>query len=239
MASFAARARRSPLRAVDGDVPRGFDAVVDALRGGGSVTAAVEEIGSRAAREGSSLDDVLIDLEATYLAAHDLPVEPPFDVVRALAVSWADASLRYLHAVSCEDPLTGLASLTHVRTRIIEIYREVARRGVLGSPGGALLVVEIDWRDNHTSHLDRMLRLIDITEILRNVFAGDETIGQLNGSRVVAVVRRDDQMGALVAGLMGLIQPWQDKTGLTARLWIEGLPSTPESAEVLLDELAR
>ena len=84
-----------------------------------------------------------------------------------------------------------------------------------------------------------MLRLIDITEILRTVFAGDETIGQLNGSRVVAVVRRDEQMGALVAGLMGLIQPWQDATGLTARLWIEGLPSTPESAEVLLDELAR
>ena len=155
------------LRVPDGVVPRGFDAVVDALRGGGSVTAAVQEIGSRAAREGSSLDDVLIDLEATYLAVHDLPVEPPFDVVRALAVSWADASLRYLHAVSCEDPLTGLASLAHVRTRIIEIYREAARRGALGSPGGALLVVEIDWRDSHASHLDRMLRLIDMTEILR------------------------------------------------------------------------
>jgi hypothetical protein len=239
MAPFAARSRRSALPETDGVVPRGFDAVVDALRGSGSVIAAVQEIGTRAAREGSSLDDVLIDLEATYLASHDLPVEPPFDVVRALAVSWADASLRYLHAVSCEDPLTGLASLAHVRTRIIEIYREAARRGALGSPGGALLVVELDWRDTHASHLDRMLRLIDITEILRSVFAGDETIGQLTGSRVVAVVRRDEQMGAYVAGLMGLIQPWQERTGLTARLWLEGLPSSPESAEVLLDELAR
>ena len=91
----------------------------------------------------------------------------------------------------------------------------------------------------HASHLDRMLRLIDITEILRSVFAGDETIGQLNGSRVVAVVRRDEQMGAhgrrsdgadpALAGPDRPHRPALDR----------GPPGTPESAEVLLDELAQ
>ena len=49
-------------------------------------------------------------------------------------MAWSDATLEYLHDLSCEDPLTGLASLAHVRTRLDEIYREAELTDVLGAP---------------------------------------------------------------------------------------------------------
>ena len=49
---------------------------------------------------------------------------PDFEAAEALSVAWSEATLEYLHDLSCEDPLTGLASLAHVRTRLDEIYRE-------------------------------------------------------------------------------------------------------------------
>ena len=38
-------------------------------------------------------------------------------------MAWSEATLGYLHQLSCEDPLTGLASLAHVRSRLSELYR--------------------------------------------------------------------------------------------------------------------
>ena len=56
---------------------------------------------------------------------------PAFEAAEALSVAWSDATLEYLHDLSCEDPLTGLASLAHVRTRLDEIYREAELTDVL------------------------------------------------------------------------------------------------------------
>jgi hypothetical protein len=239
MSPFAARARRASAPSRRDLVPPGFEALYDALESGGAGTEAVAEIGRRAAREGASLDDMLTGLALTYQCFGGVLDEPPFEVVRALAAAWADTSLRYLHTVSCEDPLTGLASLAHVRTRMLEIYREGARCGVQGPPDYALLIVEVQWNTSESSPFDRLLRFIDIAEILRTVYSGDETVGQLSSSRAVALVRRDDQVGHFVSGLLGLLQGWQDRTGIATRLWIEGLPASADSAGVLLDELAR
>jgi hypothetical protein len=239
MSPFAARARRASTASRRELVPPGFEALHDALETGATATEAVAEIGRRAAREGASLDDMLAGLALTYQAFGGLLEEPPFEVVRSLSAAWADTSLRYLHAVSCEDPLTGLSSLAHVRTRILEIYRESSRSGVQGSPEYALLVVELQWNGYESSPFDRLLHFLDVAEILRTVYAGDETIGQLSSSRVVALVRRDDRIGHSVSGLLGLLQSWRDRTDIASRLWIEGLPASADSAGVLLDELAR
>lgn len=239
MSPFAARARRVNAVSRRDLVPAGFEGLFDALESDGAAAEAVAEIGRRAAREGASLDDLLTGLALTYEAFGGVFEEPPFEVARALSSAWADTSLRYLHAVSCEDPLTGLASLAHVRTRILEIYREADRTGVVGSPDYALLVVELQWGDREVAPFDRLLRLIDISELLRSVYGGDETIGQLTGCRAVALVRRDAYIGDSVSGLLGLLQSWRERTQIPARLWIEGLPESADSAEVLLDELAR
>ncbi|MEJ7706930.1 MAG: hypothetical protein WKF82_06360 [Nocardioidaceae bacterium] len=221
-------------------VPSGFEALLDALGGSGDLMAVMQEIGRRTALEGAALDDVLDDLARAYRCAGGMFHEPPFEVVKELATAWADASLRYLHAVSCEDPLTGLATLAHVRTRVGDIYREASRTGTVGATDFAFLVVELNFADGPSSPLDRVLRMVDLSELIRKVYTGEEAIGQLSASRAVVVIRRDERLGEAVGSLLGLLHDWHHKQGgLSARLWIEGLPGAAASAEVLLDELAR
>lgn len=239
MALFPARVRK-PATSESVSVPAGCEAVADALDGSGDLRVAVQELGRSAALEGAALDDVLDDLAATFRCKRELWDEPPFEIVRTLATAWADAALRYLHAVSCEDPLTGLASPAHVRTRISEIYREASREGVIGPPNFAFLVVDLNFEGSSVSPLDRVLSMVDLSDLIRKVYAGAEPIGQLSASRAVVVIRRDERVGDAVGVLLGLLHDWHHhRGGLPARLWIEGLPAAAGSAEALLDELAR
>lgn len=238
MAIFSTRSERQARRGGQPPLPVAFEALAEALDSGSEVDAVLDEIGVHAAREGTALDDLLDDLASTY-QSRALPASPPFDVVRRLATAWADASLNYLHAVSCEDPITGLSSLAHVRSRISGMYRDAANRGQLNGPVQALLLVEIDWSWPAPSRFDKVMRMIDVAELVRAVYPGDETIAQLNGSRVVAIVGRGDQLGDSLNVLRGLLSDWEERSGLLTRLWIEGLPASIASAESLLDELAR
>ncbi len=217
-------------------VPPGFEPLADALRYNGAVIAAAQEIGRLSAGDGASLDDVLTDVAMTYQSVAGAG-EPAFEVVRAVSTAWADASLRFLHAVSCEDPLTGLASLAHLRSKILEAYREQARRGDT-TTSHALVVVDID-PSSAVSHFDKMLRLVAVADSMRRVYAGEESIGRLTTTRAAAVVRRDERLGSSVTALTELLQSWQDEGGVATKVWIEGLPNSPESADVVLDELAR
>jgi len=218
-------------------VPSGFEPLADALRYNGAVIAAAQEIGRISAGDGASLDDVLTDVALTYQSVSGAG-DPEFEVVRAVSTSWADASLRYLHAVSCEDPLTGLASLAHLRSKILETYREQTRLGE-ATATHALVVVELDAGWAPTSHFDRVLRLVDVAEFLRQVYTGDETIGRLAAGRACAVVRRDERLGSSVTALRGLLQDWHAEGGVATKVWIEGLPNGADSADVVLDEMAR
>jgi hypothetical protein len=238
MSPFTARPRRTAPQSRRDLVPAGYEPLFDALEDAAPLLGVVEELGRSAAAEGTALDDVLAGVAATYRASGDIVTEPPFEVVRALAGAWADSSLRFLHSVSCEDPLTGLASLAHVRTRMSEVYRESSRHGSVPTATHALLVVQLHWPDAVTT-FDRLLRLIDVAEILRSVYTGDEVVGQLTGSRVVALVRRDNTIGNSVSSLLGLLQDWEQRTGVVTRLWIEGLPASQLAGEALLDVLAR
>lgn len=237
MVLFDLRPKKTSSRFSAPTVPAGFEPLADALRYNGAAIAAAQEIGRQAAGDGSCLDDVLTDVALTYQAVPGVG-EPAFEVVRAISTAWADASLRFLHAVSCEDPLTGLASLAHLRSKIMETYREQARSGE-PAPTHALVVVEIDASWSPASHFDKLLRLVDVAECLRRVYTGDEAIGRLTASRAAAVVRRDDRLGPSLAALRGLLQDWQAEGGAATRVWIEGLPAQPDSADLLLDELAR
>ena len=92
------------------------------------------------ARDGAALGEALAGLRATYAA-------------RARGASrrstprrcrWPGARRPGVPPqLSCEDPLTGLASLAHLRTRLAEIYRgaELTTSAIAGSH--ALVVVEL------------------------------------------------------------------------------------------------
>jgi hypothetical protein len=240
MAIFASVGRRG-TRNGSGSRPLqpGFEALADALAFDGSAVAAAAEIGHASAASGASLDELLGEVAECCLTVG--VTEPPFAVVRAAAVAWSEASLRYLHGQSCDDPLTGLASLSHLRSRLAELYRQASFTGRSITDTHAFVIVES--RPPHETgegRVDRALWMAEVSECLRSVYAGGETLGRLTDVRAAALVERTDQLGESITVLRSLLLDWRvDEVAPRPRVWIEGLPASQDSAIALLDELAR
>lgn len=218
-------------------LPRRFEAVGEALASGSDPAPACHVVGRDAARDGAALGEALSGLRATFKLV--VGTQPSFAAAEALATAWSEATLEYLNQLSCEDPLTGLASLAHVRTRVEEIYRDADRSGEPARGTHALVVVEMRAAvAADVAGLARALVLVRVTEAVRTVFTGGETVGRLGEHRAVAVVRRRDDLGRSVALLRALLGSL-DLERVTVRVWIEGLPSLADSAGRLLDDLAR
>ncbi len=220
-------------------LPLRFEAVGEALARRGDVSAACHVVGRDVARDGASLGEALSGLRTTYRLVRGQ--DPDFVAAESLSVAWSEATLEYLHDLSCEDPLTGLTSLAHLRTRIAEIYRdaELSDRAVKLSHALVVVEVRIHARALMEEHqFTRALRLVQVAEAMRAVFSGGETIGRLGLNRAVAVVPRAVDLGTSVTSLREFLGDL-DLGAADVRVWIEGLPSTPDSATRLLDELAR
>lgn len=220
-------------------LPRRFEAVGEALMSERGTIAACTVVGGDVARDGAALGEALDGLRATYRLVKE--AAPDFEAAQALSVAWAEATLEYLHQLSCEDPLTGLASLAHVRTRLSELYRDAERSGRSVQTSHALVIIEMAFVGplNPAEHpFTRALNLVRLCESTRAVFSGGETIGRLGLDTAVVVVRRENDLGTSVA----LLRKWlagPDLDSRHTRVWIEGLPATADSATCLLDELAR
>jgi hypothetical protein len=247
---FALRARRptsgpgtggsggSP--APDGQVglPRRFEAVAEALVSGSDPSAACTQVGRDLALDGSSVEESMTGLRRAWWSVRGC--DPSYDATSALLVGWSEAALSYFHALSCEDPMTGLATRGHVRSRLGELYRQHGSADV--HAGWALVVCEMvddspavgEVEPGH--RLARSLRLSRVGEAARTVFAGGETVGRLAPHRVVVVASREDRLGTRVRLLRSLVAGLADDP---PRVWIEGLPGTDLAAAQLLDELAR
>jgi hypothetical protein len=240
MALFDVWTRRGATQACPDTTPAGFLAMAEKMAERRDTPESLHDMGRDAGRSaaenGATLETVLDDLAATCRTAGGM-AEPPFALVRAVAEGWSDAQTGYLHSLSCEDPLTRLATLHHVRTRLGDAYRAAAREG--GGPQVALVVVDVIDREAAMSRLDRTMRMVHVSEMLRTVYSGDETIGQVSGGRAVALVPRDDQLARSVKGLRDLLAGWALRGGPTTRVWIEGLPGSLGAAVKVLDELAR
>lgn len=223
-------------------LPHRFEALGEALTSGTAVLDACSVAGQDLARDGASVEETLEGLRATCLVVTG--AEPAFNVVSALVAAWSETTLGYLHQLSCDDPLTGLASQAHLRSRLSELYR-------LASPydpvsGHALVLCAMPCGDDPSEepgdHFTRAMRLARAGELARTAFARDETIARLGTRRVAVLARRDERLGRRVAVLRTLmdgLEPGDGSTGRPARVWIEGLPSSDRIAGALLDELAR
>ena len=219
-------------------LPMRFEAVGEALVSDADVVAACAVVGRDVARDGAHLGEALSGLRTTYHLVRRTP--PEFEATEAMSVAWSEATLEYLHALSCEDPLTGLASLAHVRTRLDEIFREAELTDVPVSRSHALVVVELRLRGPQAPghQFTRALRLVQVTEAMRAVYSGGQTLGRLGLNRAVALVPRTVDLGTSVASLREFIDDLE-LGGTDVRIWIEGLPAASDSATRLLDELAR
>jgi GGDEF domain-containing protein len=223
---------------VRANLPRRFEAVGEALASGSGSLDACEVAGRKLSQDGASLDEVLGGLLSTTRAVTG--GDPTYADIRAIAVAWSESTLAYLHQLSCEDPLTGLASLGHVRSRLSELYRGQFRGDTRLQDTHALVVADLPHdRPGHEQgdgdSFSRAMRLVRLSEAARTVFSGAESIGRMGTNRIVVVVDRDAQLGRRVA----IMRKMLSMVGYPTRVWIEGLPGTDAGAANLLDELAR
>lgn len=250
MRLFEVRTRRNPFssgRAAHSVIPTAFEAVAEALqRGTGSVDACLV-VGRQLADDGMSLEEALRGLRATSQAIRGL--DPAYLDVEALCLAWSESTLGYLHQLSCEDPLTGLASLAHLRSRLSELYRgELRTSGPKTSDGlrsprvqdsYALIVLDLPASSAAMEDgVTRALQLAQLGTAARTVFPGSEITGRLGLRRIGVLVRRDAGLGRRVALLRTLATDVQ-LSGQPTRVWIEGLPECDAGAAQLLDELSR
>lgn len=215
-------------------LPQGFEAVGEALASGADGGDACAVAGQALARDGGSMQEALDALRTTWQVV--LGTDPSFESVGALLMAWNETTLGYLHQLSCEDPLTGLASQAHLRTRLAELYRGP------GTTEHALVLCTLptgdDPSDEPDDHFTRAMRLTRMGEMARTVFAGNETIARLSTRSVAVLVPRDERLGRRVRVLRTLLTRLETDAP-PARVWIEGLPGSDAGAAMLLDELAR
>ena len=221
-----------------GHYPARFEAVGEALVAGSRVHAACAVVGRELARDGVDLSEALDGLRSTFAQA--LGREPDFASTEALSVAWSDETLGYLHQVSCENPLTGLATLAHLRARLAELQRGAEASGTPVTTGHALVVVDLPAHEigEDSGQFGRALLMARIADRARLVFSADESIGEASPTRLLVLAPRTDDLGLRVVVLRDLIS---DTTSLggAVRVWIEGLPSSHAATAALLDELAR
>ena len=216
-------------------LPARFEAVGEALAAGSEAHAACAVVGRDLARDGVDLSEALHGLRSTFALVVER--EPDFESTRALGIAWSDETLGYLHEVSCENPLTGMATLAHLRGRLAEIQRGAESRGTATESVYALVVVDVPLLAGSTDHLASSLVMAQVASQVRLVFEGDETIGEASPTRLLVIAERDD-LGGRVSTLRELLDEVTPPDSVV-RLWIEGLPPTAAATSTLLDELAR
>lgn len=221
-------------------MPARFEAVGEALASDGGpgprnerVGAACSVLGRDLAADGIPLDEALDGLRVTSRRVTGEP--PSYAAVRALASGWSEATLGYLHQLSCEDPLTGLASLPHLRSRLAELYRDQQATGEPVGDRHALVVLDVQGRRFDGEVFGAALRAARLAETARTAFPGGHTLARVRPERLVLLVTRDDRLPrrlALLRSILGGVSP-------PVRLWLESLPGDDRSAAAQLDELAR
>ena len=130
--------------------------------------------------------------------------EPAHAELRALAVAWSDATLGYVHGLSCADPLTGLASLAHLRTCIGDRYRAGAgRRDPRTGRRGRRRARDAEQLGDP---LARAMEDAQLGATVRGVFPGRETIGHIAPGRLVVLADRDERLGRRVDLLLRMLE---------------------------------
>ena len=204
----------------------------NAVRDGGSdVVDVAHEVGASAAQLGVPLHEVLDHVERAYA-----PQEPSFAAIRAAAVAWAETALIHHADIACEDPLTSMATLPYVRSRLAEIYRGAESVGRRATDTSALVVVELP-RMTVGHEIELSLRALDIAEVLRLVYTGDETIAQLSTRRFAALVARE-RTDDVTISLLGLLVDRAMQHKGQSRIWVEHLPASVDGIAHVLAELS-
>ncbi len=210
--------------------------------GDGRLTAACAGLGRSRARAGIGIAETIDDLAALFAVlgrnpdggqAADPPLgqaaDPPLRLICVIAEGWAEESLAQLARGGCEDPLSGLATLPYLRTRLAEVYREAERAGTSPADTHRLLVVVVPRRPDPWR---RMALAILVGHDLRAAFPGGETLSIAKPGPAIALVRA---RGDLPLQYARLRRSMQATFGTQIRM--TPLPGRLSEALRLVDEL--
>lgn len=217
-------------------VPHHFEAVAEALVLDGCPLGACAVSGAALAADGVTLREALAMLSATYEAAG--LGEPTFAAADALSVAWSEETLAFLSDVSCEDPLTGLASSAHLRARIAEIYRDGDLVSTSPRTTHALVMLDlaVTGPGSAPDQFEQALLLAGAAEMARELFPGGATLARIGRDKIAILTHRDLHVGHAVTELRHQLQ--LNDVAPRARIWIEGLPDSSDSAVMVLSGLA-
>ena len=206
--------------------------LADAVRDGRPDVADVAlVVGASAARLGVPLHEVMDHVERAFAGQ-----PPSFEATRAAVLAWADEALVLRADISCEDPLTSLATTAYVRSRLAEIYRGAERDGHEAAHRTAFVVVELP-RASAGHELEQSLRALDVAEAMRAVFAGDETVARVSPRRFAALVGRGRTDVLTLSTLRILLERSLDES-MQPRVWVEELPPSVEGVARVLAGLS-
>ena len=232
-----------------------------AMAGGDSLTAACADLGRSRARAGIGIAETIDDLAALFTVLADGSGagidhesgghrggrpgglagrpdrepggEPPLHLICSVAEGWAEEGMVQLAQGGCEDPLSGLATLSYLRTRLAEVYREAEQGGASPADTHRLLVVRLPRRPDPWH---RMTLAILVGHDLRTVFPGGETLSiaqRAGAGPAIALVPARRDLPLRYARLRRSVQ-----ASFGTQIRMTPLPGRLTEALCLLDELA-
>jgi len=211
------------------------DAVTQAIacRSEPGLLQACGRLGRARGQAGVGIAETISDLGALFQALDR--GDPPLRLISSTAEGWAEEGMAQHLDGSCEDPLTGLATVAYLRTRIGEVYREAADFGTSVARSHRLVVVSLPGRQDPWR---RLAGSILLGNDLRDAFPGGDTISQVatpgtGPGAGIALVRADDRMPARYARLRRDVAV---RDG--ARIQMTPLPALLPQALCLVDRLA-
>jgi hypothetical protein len=156
--------------------------------------------------------------------------DPALRFVGAIAEGWAEESVSQFARSGCEDPLSGMATLPYLRTRLAEVYREAEQRGTSPAETHRLLVVGLPRRPDPWR---RLVLPILVGRDLRAAFPGGETLALAKPGPAIALVPARRDLPLRYARLRRNIQ-----AAFGTQIRMIPLPGQLTEALRLVDELA-
>ena len=199
-----------------------------------ALAAACAGLGRSRARAGVGIAETIDDLAALFAVLGEgegRPWDPPLRLVGAIAEGWAEESVSQFAHVGCEDPLSGLATLSYLRTRLAEVYREAEQGGPSPAETHRLLVVGLP---RHPDPWRRLALPILVGRDLRAAFPGGETLSLAKPGPAIALVPARSDLPLRYARLRRNIQ-----AAFGTQIRMTPLPGRLTEALRLVDELAR
>jgi hypothetical protein len=189
---------------------------------------ACARLGRSRANAGVGISETIEDLAALFAVLDD--GNPPMNLVSSAAEGWAEEGLARHWKGCCEDPLTGLASLPYLRTRLAELYREADQLGTSPACTHRLVVVTLSRRPDPWR---RMAQAILLGHDLRAAFPGGDTLSGAGSGPAIALVRARGDLPARYASLRRTV-----RLACGAQIRMTPLPALLTEALRLVDELA-